>query len=375
MEYHWIDTKTLLGLDSLNIALFGAGRGAEETLHFIQDRGLKLNVCGIVDNNRSLHGKQLFGHLVYSPHALTVSRQDVILVTSVSGKDSISVQLENLGFRSGRDFICIGRYPSGYAYNIRQLVSVQDLGELDGKRCLHVGPGGFLGLEMCLYAFGAAEVYSVDKFSFGYQEQGMTTRKSEYQAVRVCLQEVSFSEAKARERQARFDSLLVENKNSSMIDPSKILYSYPVDVESMPFEDGFFDCVYSFALLEHVENPETAVRELARVTRPGGKNLHTIVTGDHRSFSAFKEFHPFSFRLVCDEEWRKTVKDAFYQNRLMPVQWRALFQKEGFRIVYSGVDEHLDVDLYDYELFHADFAGYNKEELGEVGCKLFLIKQ
>lgn len=375
MEYQWIDPRSLLGLGSLNIALFGAGRGAEETLHFIQERRLDLNVCGIVDNNRSLHGKQLFGHSVRSPQELTVCRQDVIIVTSISGKDSISVQLEKMGFRPGRDFICIGRYPSGYANNIRQLVSVQGIGGVEGKRCLHVGPGGFLGLEMALYAFGAAEVYSVDKFSFGYQEHGMTTRKTEYQAVRVCLQEVSSSEAEALERQARFDSLLVEKNNSSMIDPGKILYSYPVDVESMPFEDDFFDCVYSFALLEHVENPAKAVRELARVTRPGGNNLHTIVTGDHRMFSAFKEFHPFSFRLVGDEEWRKTVKDAFYQNRLMPVQWRELFKKEGFRIVYSNVDEHLDVDLFDYELFHSDFAGYNKEELGEVGCKLLLTKR
>lgn len=375
MEYQWIDTRSLPGLGSLNIVLFGAGRGAEEAMHFIRDRKLNLKVCGIVDNNRSLHGKILFDMPISRPVDLTARRQDLIVVTSISGKESIAGQLEQLGFRPGRDFICVGRYPSGYNNNINDVSRIQDVGELQGKRCLHVGPGGFLGLEMCLYAFGATKVYSVDKFSFGYEENQIATRKREYLAVRTYLQELSSDEAESMRRVARFDSLLVEGENATSIDSSKILYNYPVDVESLPFEDDYFDCVYSFALLEHVENPEKAVRELARVTRPGGKNLHTIVTGDHRAFSAFKEFHPFSFRLVGREEWRKTVRDAFYQNRLMPVQWRTLFQEEGFRILYSGVDENLDVDLFDYELFHSDFAGYNKKDLGEVGCKLFLIKQ
>ena len=42
------------------------------------------------------------------------------------------------------------------------------------------------------------------------------------------------------------------------------------DVETLPFEDGFFDLVYTGFVLEHTQNPEKVVREIIRVTRVGG---------------------------------------------------------------------------------------------------------
>ncbi|HOX59623.1 MAG TPA: class I SAM-dependent methyltransferase [Candidatus Paceibacterota bacterium] len=42
-------------------------------------------------------------------------------------------------------------------------------------------------------------------------------------------------------------------------------------VESLPFPDGTFDCVLCLFVLEHLVGPRTAIRELARVLRPGGR--------------------------------------------------------------------------------------------------------
>ena len=39
----------------------------------------------------------------------------------------------------------------------------------------------------------------------------------------------------------------------------------------LPFEDGSFDSVYSFKVLSHVEDIHRAMREVARVLRPGGR--------------------------------------------------------------------------------------------------------
>ncbi len=41
-------------------------------------------------------------------------------------------------------------------------------------------------------------------------------------------------------------------------------------VERLPFEDGTFDVVFSFAVLEHVKDPFLGAREMARVLKPGG---------------------------------------------------------------------------------------------------------
>ncbi len=41
-------------------------------------------------------------------------------------------------------------------------------------------------------------------------------------------------------------------------------------VERLPFKDGAFDVVFSFAVLEHVKDPFLGAREMVRVLKPGG---------------------------------------------------------------------------------------------------------
>lgn len=52
----------------------------------------------------------------------------------------------------------------------------------------------------------------------------------------------------------------------------KRLYDARVgNVESLPYEDDFFDTIFARAIIHHLENPEQGVRELTRVLKPGGK--------------------------------------------------------------------------------------------------------
>jgi len=44
-------------------------------------------------------------------------------------------------------------------------------------------------------------------------------------------------------------------------------------IEELPFEDGAFDVVLCIQVLEHVDDPARAVRELRRVCTPGGRVL------------------------------------------------------------------------------------------------------
>ena len=61
------------------------------------------------------------------------------------------------------------------------------------------------------------------------------------------------------------------------------------DIESLSFNDGTFDTVVSCETVEHIPDPQLAVRELARVLKPGGRLFLTTpnylsVTGLHRAF-------------------------------------------------------------------------------------------
>ena len=62
------------------------------------------------------------------------------------------------------------------------------------------------------------------------------------------------------------------------------VYAWPgVDVvvenaAALPFGDGEFDCVAMIASLNHIPNREDALAEAARVVRPGGKIILTMIT-------------------------------------------------------------------------------------------------
>ncbi len=49
--------------------------------------------------------------------------------------------------------------------------------------------------------------------------------------------------------------------------------------EAIPFPDGHFDCVSTFNSLDHVDNVEATVREIKRVTAPGGRVLLIVEIG------------------------------------------------------------------------------------------------
>lgn len=46
--------------------------------------------------------------------------------------------------------------------------------------------------------------------------------------------------------------------------------------EKLPFKDSSFDCIFSFAVLEHVQDPFACAKEIMRCLKPGGL-LYTVV--------------------------------------------------------------------------------------------------
>ena len=55
--------------------------------------------------------------------------------------------------------------------------------------------------------------------------------------------------------------------------PASTLRSAVGDVRDLPFCDGSFDAIYSMGTIEHFDDTEGAVREIARVLAPGGRAI------------------------------------------------------------------------------------------------------
>lgn len=64
------------------------------------------------------------------------------------------------------------------------------------------------------------------------------------------------------------------------VDYSNPAADFLADAHSLPFKSSSFDCVFSYAVLEHLHNPFIAFDEVRRVLKPGGWFIGTVSQGE-----------------------------------------------------------------------------------------------
>lgn len=70
------------------------------------------------------------------------------------------------------------------------------------------------------------------------------------------------------------------------VDYSSDQADFLADAHALPFKDESFDCVFSYAVLEHLHQPFIAMQEIDRVLKNGGIYLGTVSQGEpfHASY-------------------------------------------------------------------------------------------
>lgn len=149
------------------------------------------------------------------------------------------------------------------------------------------------------------------------------------------------------------DALVKASRNAN----ANTIPGWPVWVNAsadrLPFAENTFDGVYTFEVLEHLWQPEQAVRELIRVTRPGGFVLISMPNGFSIDWHLPK--HPAArvldltaavLRLAIDGVLRRpfwycepdlegpVYPDCDRVTSVVPANLARMMQRQGCRIVF-----------------------------------------
>jgi SAM-dependent methyltransferase len=110
-------------------------------------------------------------------------------------------------------------------------------------------------------------------------------------------------------------SLANGNYVSADLDPAAA--DVPADITDLPFEDESFDLALCLHVLEHVPDDRAAIRELARVLRPGGTAVVQVPPSELReTFEDFTVTTPTERARVFGQHDHVRICGADYGRRL-----------------------------------------------------------
>lgn len=114
------------------------------------------------------------------------------------------------------------------------------------------------------------------------------------------------------------------------------------NIESLPFQDGTFDIVYSGGVLNHFYNIRPAISEMARVLKPGGLFGATVIT---RRFScqSIGNIQIFCAKFIMNllkRNFKGAVKESkqdspFYVNSIPLKEYKRVVEENGLEDVVA----------------------------------------
>jgi SAM-dependent methyltransferase len=175
------------------------------------------------------------------------------------------------------------------------------IGDVSGKDVIEIGPGGNVGVALSFLSAGAKSA--------------------------TCIDVVPWAQDTA------LNALYAE---ISSIPAERVRYLSPVDITATPLADACADIIYSNACFEHFADPRSAIREIARLLRPGGVTSHQIDLRDHRDFK-----YPLEFLRYGERTWKLMSSNRGDQltNRWRLSDYLECFAGAGLQVRFCDVNQ------------------------------------
>lgn len=166
----------------------------------------------------------------------------------------------------------------------------------------------------------------------------------------------------------RFDLARLFAGDAGGVDRDRLDYRNE-SMTRMSFRDGEVDLCCSSVALEHVDDPEAAIAEMARVTRRGGRGIHSIDGVDHRNYFD-PNVHPLEF--LKEDTSARIVHIC---NRIRPRAFVKLFERQGFKVLKFHVWRRQEVDPALRATFAEPFRSMTKEDLECVAATFWVERR
>ncbi len=279
-------------------------------------RALAPHVVAFVDMNPTKHGTVIEGVPVHPPTMLGALAPDAVWISVLSDAEAVRELVEEAGYGGE----CVVPFEGGKRLQVNALLprlfTFLEPARLEGRSVLELGFGGNLYFALSLLWAGAARVTVSD-----VQVQGRSlARRAEWRAFVADLTR-DFPDAPGR---GTVDDLLGR------------IHIHPKPVfADCGLPEGPFDAVASTGVLEHIDDPEAAIRCMAESLSQGGVVVSAAVgIHDHRANRPEAPEDPWSFLEVSPSRWLEMRGGAYHQNRWRSVDFDRAFVRHGFEVVH-----------------------------------------
>lgn len=133
---------------------------------------------------------------------------------------------------------------------------------------------------------------------------------------------------------------------------------------------GSIDLLVSNSVLEHIDDLDPVLAEMARIVRPGGLAVHAIDGYDHRHYHLPREISPHEFLFDASD-------DVLLHgcNRIRPMQFAARFEAFGFEVRRLEKSNLVPISDADHDRLAPAFRDLPRDHIEVARARYYLRRR